>query len=405
MTAGLPVRGGVRAAPSVLLGIVLSVTAVATARAHTRSMSYSTWDIRGRQAHVTVRLSELDMSAVIASVAVAPELTVGAYLTERLRLVAGDAACVAVGEPRPRDSMEGRAVYEWRLNCPRAGPLRIESTLLLDVIPSHLHFARVSMDGAPVGERALSDGARVWPLTGAPGMSVAESTALGVRHFWTGYDHVAFLLALLLIGGSRTEIAKVVFGFTVAHSMTLALGALGYVRPERAPIEALIGLTIALVALENVWLAGGRSRALPWLAAVILAALAILAGDGHGRVPALTLAGLAMFTVCYFELIERRQRRALVRWPIAFVFGLVHGFGFASALVDGNLSMAPRVRALCGFNLGLEIGQLGVVLLLWMVLRRAIRSDDDAFRWKIVEMGSAAVFGLGVFWFVARAYG
>src|SRR5207249_4138468 len=83
--------------------------------------------------------------------------------------------------------------------------------------------------------------------------------------------------------GSLGEVARIVTGFTAAHSLTLALAVLGWVRPERAPIEALIGLSIALVATENVWLAGARGRALPAVVAGALAVLALVAAAGRGR--------------------------------------------------------------------------------------------------------------------------
>src|SRR5206468_225286 len=173
-----------------LLALVLVGTPVA---AHDRTTSYSTWEMRGREARVTVRLADLD------------------------------------------------------------------------VAPSHLHFARVTRDGESGPERVLSAGERVWRLddAGALGSSVASYVVLGIEHIATGYDHLAFLAALLLIAGSLGEVARIVTGFTAAHSLTLALAVLGWVRPERAPIEALIGLSIALVATENVWLAGARGRVLP----------------------------------------------------------------------------------------------------------------------------------------------
>src|SRR5262249_28050291 len=152
-----------------------------------------------------------------------------------------------------------------------------------------------------------------------------------------GADHLAFLLALLLLGGSLGQLARVVTGFTLAHSLTLALAVLGVVRPERAPIEALIGLSITLVAVENGWWTGGRGRLLPSAVAAVLGLLAVAALAGHGRVPALTLAGLGLFSVCYFGLLERAEDARSLRFAVAFLFGLVHGFGFAAVLTEASL--------------------------------------------------------------------
>ena len=123
----------------------------------------------------------------------------------------------------------------------------------------------VVVPAGPTDTRSVSDPLLDQPAasgsTVGAGTSLGEYIALGIEHILTGYDHLAFLLALLLIGSSLGEVAKVVTGFTVAHSITLGLTILGYVRPEARSVEALIGLSIALVAAENVWL--GLDKAMP----------------------------------------------------------------------------------------------------------------------------------------------
>jgi hypothetical protein len=121
-------------------------------------------------------------------------------------------------------------------------------------------------------------------------------------------------------------------------------------------------------------------------------------------VPALTLAGLAVFAFCYFDLLERVTRPTSLRWGIAFIFGLIHGFGFASVLVEAGLPTTRLVEALFGFNAGVEVGQLAVVALLWPVLHYVARRGDG-WRLAVLNYGSAAVLTLGVFWFVGRAFG
>ena len=372
---------------------LLVLLLAAPVAAHDRTTSYSTWDVRDREARVTVRVSDLDVSrfpwAGDAGV-------LGGYLTRQLRLVTARAACPVTDGPRPLEATPGQQIWEWSVRCPGDGAMQIESDLLLDVAPTHLHFARVA--GV---ERVLSAGERVWRLDEETrGSSFASYVVLGVEHIATGYDHLAFLAALLLIAGSLGEVARIVTGFTAAHSLTLALATLGWVRPERAPIEALIGLSIALVAAENVWLVGARGRALPGVIAGGLVLLAVAAGAGMGRVPALTLAGLGLFAACYVPLLGRARRPARLRWGLAFLFGLVHGFGFAAVLADARLGPARLARALVGFNGGVELGQLAVVALVWPLLHAAVRRRTG---W--VEAGSAAVAGLGLFWFVTRAYG
>ncbi len=389
------------------------------AAAHDRSISYSAWRIEGRTAQVTVRLSRLDLSRFPWSVAVGPELErlIASYLTKHLHLLAGNAVCGVTNGPRPLAAPPGRVVYEWRLACPEADPLSIRSSLFLDVAPSHLHFARVVWSEAPTLERVLARAEPGWALTvttpAAParelqGTSLLGYIGIGLEHILGGYDHLAFLLALLLLASSLPEVAKVVTGFTMAHSITLALAVLGYVRPQSAPIEALIGLSIALVAAENVWLVSGRSAGFTWLVAATLALLALAAACGYGGVPPLTLAGLALFSICYFTLLRRAARPAPLRFAIAFLFGLVHGFAFAGVLVEAGLPASRLTQALFGFNVGVELGQLGVVALVWPLLVLAGGGLSPFEREAVplhLELGSAAVCGLGAFWFVTRAFG
>jgi hypothetical protein len=289
----------------------------------------------------------------------------------------------------------------------------MQSSLLLDVAPTHLHFARVVRDGTALGERVFSEAQHSWTLP-ADADTAASATAstsfvayvvLGVEHILTGYDHLAFLLALLLLERTVIEVAKVVTGFTIGHSITLALTSLGYVQPEGTAIEALIGLSIALVATENLWLMARQPAAVPVLITVGLALLAAGAAGGYGVVPMLTLSGLAVFALCYFYLLRRVQSPLRLRWAVAFLFGLVHGFGFASVLVEAGLPSGRLAQALLGFNLGVEAGQLAVVALVWPLALLAARPIRAHARQLVLELTSAAVLALGVFWFVTRAYG
>jgi len=193
-----------------------------------------------------------------------------------------------------------------------------------------------------------------------------------------------------------------VTAFTVAHSVTLGLAVLGVVRPEGAAVEALIGYSIALVAAENSWLLAGRGRAVPALVTAGLLALAALSAAGIGAVSAAGLVGLALFSLCHFGLLARVERPARLRAAVAFAFGLVHGFGFAGVLAEMSLPVGRVVPALFGFNVGVEIGQLGVVAVAWPLLRvLARRGGDGAYR-AVAELGSAAICGLGLYWFVTR---
>ena len=393
-----------------LLGIgLLSIAQVAAA--HTRSTSYSSWEIEGREARIRLRITQLELTrlpwGIVSPPALSPQLA--GYLQGALRLEAAGAPCPVVGPVRALAAPPDRALIEWRVACPSQGALAIRSEMLLEVAPSHLHFARIRSKEGGITERVLSNTERSWPLIrggDAPeiGSDIGSYVVVGIEHIATGYDHLVFLLALLLLAARVGEVVTIVTGFTIAHSITLALAALGRVQPEAAAVEALIGLSIALVAAENGWLLSGRGRAIPRFVVGALVALALLAAAGIGGVPALTLLGLALFSGCYFGLLRRVERPPRLRTAIAFCFGLVHGFGFAGVLTEIALPPDRLLPALLGFNIGVEVGQLALVSVVWPLLWALARFAGERSHRLVMEVGTAAVCAMGLFWMVERAY-
>jgi hypothetical protein len=124
-----------------------------------------------------------------------------------------------------------------------------------------------------------------------------------------------------------------------------------------------------------------------------------------GAVPRLGLLGVSLFTLCHFGLLRTSPRPARLRAAVAFAFGLVHGFGFAGVLAELELPTARLASALFGFNLGVELGQLGVVALVWPLLRQLERRAGARPARRLAEVASAAICGLGLYWFVVRSFG
>ena len=131
-------------------------------------------------------------------------------------------------------------MYAWSVVCTTDRDLIIQSGLLLDVLSSHLHFARLALPDGTILERVLSETSPSWEveMTGAdrspssPGASLPGYLILGIQHILSGWDHLAFVLALIFLASTLGEVATLVTGFTVAHSVTLGLAVLGVIRPE-----------------------------------------------------------------------------------------------------------------------------------------------------------------------------
>ncbi|MCH6562778.1 MAG: HupE/UreJ family protein [Myxococcales bacterium] len=397
---------------AILLAVLGWVVPSQLARAHGRSHSYSSWEIESGGAQVRVRIPLLELTRLpfgpSARGGTTPALA--RYVTEHVRMFVSGEVCPLAGPARTRTTPDGWAVYAWSVVCTTDRNLTIQSGLLLDVLASHLHFARVALPDGTVLERVLSETSPSWEVetTGAerspspPGASLPGYLMLGIQHILSGWDHLVFVLALIFLASTLAEVATLVTGFTVAHSVTLGLAVLGVVRPEGVAVEALIGFSIVLVAAENIWLLAGRDRVIPIATTAALAGMALLAGFGVGILRPLTLIGLALFSFCHFALLDRVDRPARLRIAVAFAFGLVHGFGFAGVLAEMDLPRGRLVPALFGFNLGVEVGQIAVVVLIWPLLRLLSRTRAMA---TIAELSSAGIAGLGLFWFITRTFG
>ncbi len=411
-----------------LLCALLAAGATAPAHGHTRSISYSGWDLDGAGATVRTRISRLDVTRLGLDPVGSPEdsAVLADYLSARLELRVGSDICAPQRPPIPLSAPSGWLVFSWRLECPgpeiAANPALdaaqrvIRSAVLLEVAPSHLHFVRLERPDGSVLDRVLSKAEPLWELPRegrdpaastdaanvAASASIARYLGIGTLHILSGWDHLAFVIALLLLARTLAQVASLVTSFTVAHSVTLGLATLEIIRPDAAAVEALIGFSIALVAAENAWLLEGKRRAIP---AALVGGLLVMAMIGAGAITRVALLGLALFSACHFGLLNGSAQPERLRAAIAFAFGLIHGFGFAGVLSELSLPTDRLVPALLGFNLGVELGQLGVVAVAWPVLRALGRARDVRIRQVVTEVGSAAICGLGLFWFVARNFG
>ena len=402
--------------------LLLLVLVAGEAHAHGRSTSTSSWQFDADGASVLVRLQLADLPHVLPEtddatpemLATIPALqrAVGDYLLEHVALRAGDRACSPAGPPLPVPSQDPtRAAYRWRLDCADTGALQARVDLFLEAVPDHLHLARFTTPEGDAFERVFVLDAETQALGGETAAAPAATSfrdylALGVEHIASGFDHLLFLLALLLVGASVLEVATIVTGFTLAHSVSLALGVLGVVTPRPAAIEALIGLSIAVVALENFALTGGPRIRRGVMALLVggIGLAALGAWAGRVAVPAVALVGVGLFACCYLGLLERAERPARMRWFVAFVFGLIHGFGFAGLLTEIGLPPGRLAAALLGFNLGVEAGQLVLVALAWPLLYLALRGGPER-RAVVAQLGSTPVLIAGLYWFLTRSLG
>jgi hypothetical protein len=384
------------------LGALLLLAATG-AHAHSRGTSYSEWTLGPDGAQVRARASQLELTRLALDPARTPDYAarVGALLAAQLVLSSEEGPCAA-GPALAQATVDGWVVAQWSVRCASARALAIRSDLLHAVAPSHLHFTRVQGEGLAPRERVLTFAQPAFALDDRvdAAASFGRYVRLGVDHILSGWDHLAFVLALILLARRLGEVALLATGFTAAHSVTLAAATLGLARVQADAVEAVVGFSIALVAAENLWQRAGRERWVPWLGA---GALAVLGALGATRLPPPLLAGLALFTACYFALARAATQPLRLRVAVAFVFGLVHGFGFAGALDELRLPAERLAMGLLGFNAGVECGQLLVIAAAWPVLKLLERRAP--LRLWAGDLASACICALGTYWFVLRSFG
>lgn len=384
----------------------LSCLILGDAAAHTRSTSYSVWDLTEAQTPVlSVRITEFDLTRLQLHPEYTPDFSerLQAILNESLVLVRDGQIC----SPDSHLSLqrrEGELIARQRLSCGETGEYQIQSRLLVDNLSSHLHFAQVLWPNGQRQERLLTDTDDHWQPTQDGRRSVSSHApaslmgfvTLGVEHILSGWDHLAFLLGLLLLATNLVQVLWLITGFTLAHSLTLGMAVVGGLQPNATAIELLIAWSIVFVGVEVIWQHTGRPRQLVYTLIVVLLGLALIPLQS---VPGPVFAGMALFSFCYFRLLERGVGIHRLRAVIAFAFGLLHGFGFAGVLLELSLPEAGIAWSLLGFNLGVEAGQICMVLLIWPLLQWLRRGEFPA-----VEATAASVAGMGCYWFVLRLF-
>lgn len=381
------------------------------AAAHTKSETHANWRIDGDTVHLTFTVPQVEAERLRERAGTAPLAdTVLAYLNERISVTQGEAGCDRAASS-PAGATSGFQRFEFTFRCSGQGGVVLRSSAFFDLVPTHVTFAQIATgDGSFVEQLFTSE--RQSLAVGESDEEAAlrdagffEYVRLGILHILTGADHMSFLLGLVLLSRHWRDLAFVVTGFTLGHSATLALAVTGVLRPHAEYIDALVGLTIALVGAENVVLASGRTRIVALSAGGLLLAFGLLRVAGVGLLPPLLLFGAALFTTSYLMVSGKLHDAGRVRLLVTLVFGLIHGFGFASDLIEMRLPAERLAELLVGFNLGVEVGQLSFVFLLVALAALLTRARLAPSRALTVDLTSAGLVAFGVLLFATRSIG
>ncbi len=364
---------------TVIAFLMLALALVAApARAHKPSDSYLTLKVAGQQVdgQWDIALRDLDFALNLDQNGDG-ELTwdeirsqhdaIATYALARLALTSGAAACpIVAGEQLIDNHTDGAyTVLRFRATCPTGGAaLGVSYRLFADLDPQHKGLVKLEHDGATSTAIFSPEAARQELSLRAPGKlaQFLDYVKHGVWHIWIGFDHILFLLALLLpavmapmamkeaqtLRAAFIDVLKVVTAFTLAHSLTLTLASLGVLSLPSRWVESTIAASVLLAAVNNVY---------------------------------------PLF----------RGRRPLA----AFVFGLIHGFGFAGVLADLGLPQGALVLSLAGFNVGVELGQLAIVA---VFLPLAFLTRRTWFYKQLMTTGSVLIALIAAVWLFERVF-
>nr|WP_314863082.1 HupE/UreJ family protein [uncultured Undibacterium sp.] len=385
----------------VALLVVALLTLTNTAYAHKPSDSYlalkvekqfvqGRWDIALRDLDYAIGLDSDDNGELTWEEVRTKHKDIAAYALARLTIansvVAGEPACrVELGEQMLEQHSDGTyAVIFFKAFCADYSSLKLHYQLLFDIDPQHKGLLKLSNVAGQVSTAIFS------PETARQEFSLSQIgwwqqfsdyMKHGMFHIWIGYDHILFLLCLLLpavllcaplsaplrapmqaslqrphnwvaatsFKSAGMDVFKIVTAFTVAHSITLSLASLQILNLPTVLVESAIALSVILAALNNI-----------------------------------------------YPVIQGK------RWLLAFVFGLIHGFGFASVLADLGLPQSALVLALVGFNVGVELGQLAIVAV-FLPLAYLTRKTW-MYQKLILNGGSVAIVLLAAIWLCERVF-
>ncbi len=360
------------------MGLVLLVCQM-TAWAHKASDSYLVVDVKGNAvtAQWDIALRDIDFALGLDRDGNA-EITWGelrarqsdlaAWALSRLALTrTGTCPLQLTGLQVDEHTDGGYAVLHLTGVCPGAtAALGLQYRLLFDLDSLHRGLLRLTLDGVTHTTVFSPTNSQLQFLTAQASRwdSFSQYLVEGVWHIWIGFDHILFLLSLLLpavlvlhirrwqgvtnLGVAVREVLWVITSFTVAHSITLSLAALGLVSLPSRLVESAIALSVVLAAANNLW-----------------------------------------------PVVERR------RWLVAFGFGLIHGFGFASVLAELGLPADALVLSLLGFNVGVEVGQMAIVA---GFLPAAFLLRNTRFYLRgVFVLGSWLTMAVALLWLLERA--
>ena len=329
------------------------------------------------------------------------------YLSQHLKVSSEGKNCSLVDEIKELNSQEGSLNLSLNFECPSNKEIKIINNALFNLVQSHIHIARIYIDNNLYTEKALFFNDQSIDLNeekenNSFSNSFYKFFSLGLDHILSGYDHLLFILGLLLLVTNLKRLLLVITGFTIGHSLTLSLSVINIIQVKSSLVEALIGYTIMFVGLEYLYKENKDHRVSMIFITTLSSLLLIFGNLINPNFPYFLILGILLFSLGYFYLLKNLNSENNLLSIITIIFGLIHGFGFGGFLLGSKISSENIFSGLLGFNLGVEVGQIIFVLLILLIYKLLMTLKITKIIEVMKNLSFFAVVFFGFFFFIQR---
>jgi hypothetical protein len=400
-----------RAPPRILFLLTCLLASLLTsslAQAHVKSESNSVWLINGKHVNLNFTLPLIEVARLSESGKTQPgNDEVLKYLSTHLSVSSKAGVCQEKTQRAVAATDQFRR-FEFNYECPSDKDLQFHCSVLFEKVASHVNLAQIETANGKYIEQIINADNQTISLSSEEdeikSAGFIKYVEMGIMHIFTGVDHMSFLLGLVLISKRTRDLVFVITGFTLGHSITLALATIGILKPDAQFIDALVALTIALIGAENIAVATHKPGAVATGVGGLLLAMTIARLLGYGTLPVMRLFGAGIFTANYLMISGHLRDAGRLRLVVTMVFGLIHGFGFAADLLQLHMPTEMLAKLLVGFNMGVEVGQLTVVFVLLSIVALLRKVKLAMPRPIVVDAIASGLVGIGLFWFIQRSF-
>ena len=389
------------------------------ANSHYFSESYSKWIVDEEYIEGTFNVLELESTRVLQlpqfqKYLYEDDLTESEvflkYLNDNIKVLSNHNVCQKTKPFTILESEQGSLNITMNFQCKSGDAIKIINNAFFDIVQSHVHIARVYQNDQIMAEKALFYNDQTINLSHYKDEELKNSffknflsfVDTGIQHILNGFDHLLFIAGLILLTIGFRNLLLIITGFTIGHSITLALSFLGFVIPNMMIIESLIGFTILFIGIEYHLIKTGNYKTINIFLILLLFSIYCLSFYIPLLISYYGLLGLLLFSFGYFSLHKNLKDKNILLLLITVLFGLIHGYGFGSFLIKSQISSETLLSALFGFNIGVEIGQIIFVIIILVIFKIIRYFKLDIILESLKNIIFIFIVSLGFFWFIER---